>query len=159
MSFLIFSLRGLFLFFPFADSPRKRRDAAFRHLPVLSKKCHSNLKHRTECRYRETSRNLQAQEHARPDRTAFPPESGCKDTHSRGTGKQNRGLFSKKIRGDRQNRCRTGQYTGKIIRAKEGREGNGHIYYIIYTHGRRKGTGAEGQKKFHVVTLKIKSSI
>ena len=80
-------------------------------------------------------------------KTAFPPESGCKDTHSCGTGKQNKGLFLKKIREDRKTHCHTGQYTGEIIRGKGGREGNGHIYYIIYTHGRRQGTGAEGQKK------------
>ena len=102
------------------------------------------------------SRNLQALKHAprhpRPDRTAFPPESGCKDTHSCGTGKQNKGLFSKKIREDRKTRCNTGQYTGEIIRGKGGREGNGHICYIIYTHGRRRererkgtDTGTEGR--------------
>ena len=78
------------------------------------------------------------------DRTAFPPESGCKDTHSCGTGKQNKGLFLKKIREDRQNRCHTGQYTEEIIRGKEGREGNGHIYYIIYTHGRRRERERKG---------------
>ena len=107
------------------------------------------------------SRNLQALKqaprHARPDRTAFPPESGCKDTHSCGTGKQNRGLFSKKIREDRKTRCNTGQYTGEIIREKGGSGGNHsgkrrkgrkrtHLLYYIYAR-KTKGTGAEGQKK------------
>ena len=60
----------------------------------------------------------------------------------------------KKIKGDMQKRCHTGQYTGEIIRGKEGREGNGHIYYIIYTHGRRRererkgtDTGTEGRNR------------
>ena len=45
---------------------------------------------------------------------------------------------TQKIREDRKTRCNTGQYTGEIIRGKGGREGNGHICYIIYTHGRRR---------------------
>ena len=57
----------------------------------------------------------------------------------------------KKIKGYMQKRCHTGQYTGKIIRGKGGREGNGHIYLYIRTEdGRereRKGTdtGTEGR--------------
>ena len=71
------------------------------------------------------SRNLQALKHAprhaRPDRTAFPPESGCKDTHSCGTGKQNKGLFLKKIRGK--------SFGGK----KEGKETDTSIILYIRT--------------------------